>query len=690
VLRTSDYGVDFYGDILFTSEAVVERAPERVAAFVRASLRGWEYAFAHPEELADRILEMPGVRARGLTRDLLLAEAREMRDLALPDFVTLGHMNPARWRHIAQLLAQQGLASGDADLERFLFDADPPMDRELLGWLAGLVGLSFAGLALTALWSFQMRRTVAQKTLALRAEIRQRETAEAELRTSEERFRQIAENIHEVFWMTEPDKVGLLYVSPAYETIWGQTCASLYEDPAAWLKSVHPEDRERVAEAAQRQADGGYDEVYRIVLSDGSERWIRDRAYPIHDRDGRVYRVVGTAEDITEARRTEKQLLRAQRLESIGTLAGGIAHDLNNLLAPILMSVELLRRESTDVNVHSLADVLEGSARRAAALVRQILGFARGVEGAREAVHVSGLVDELRAMIDSSFPKDIRFESDVPSDAWPVLGDPTQMSQVLLNLALNSRDAMPKGGRLRLRVRNVELDRATPAAPGQPGRYLLLEWSDDGEGIPLAHRDRIFDPFFTTKEVGKGTGLGLAIVLGIVRSHGGNLDVQSEPGRGTTFRIHLPVLEAGVAGASAATTRRGLRGPSAGAGELVLVVDDERAILRLTRRVLEDAGYQVLTAEDGSTAMAAFAEHAAEIALVVTDLVMPKMDGPELIAALRVAAPGLPVIGTSGYFDGTTTPQLLALGVEKVLAKPFSREALLDAIREALESDPSG
>ncbi len=690
VLRTTDYGVDFYGDILFTSESEVQRDPERVAAFVRASLRGWEYAFAHPEELADRILELPGARERGLTRDLLLAEAREMHRLALPELVTLGHMNPGRWRHIAQLLAQQGLVPAEADLQGFLFDPDPPVSRKLLWWLAGLGAASLAGLALAALWNVQMRRRVAEKTLALRAEIAQRESAEAELRTSEERFRQIAENIHEVFWVISPDKPGMLYVSPAYEAIWGRTCQSLYENPGAWMESIHPEDRERIAHAATRQAVDGYDEVYRIVLPDGGERWIRDRAFPVLDGDGRVFRVVGTAEDVTEARRTEKQLLRAQRLESIGTLAGGIAHDLNNLLAPILMSVELVRKESNDVNVHSLADVVEASARRAAALVRQILAFARGVEGAKEVVQIAGLVEELRSMIDSTFPKDIRFESDVPGDVSSFLGDPTQVSQVLLNLALNSRDAMPKGGRLRLRVRDVRLDRASAASPWEPGPYLLLEWSDEGEGIPPEHRDQIFDPFFTTKEVGKGTGLGLAMVLAIVRGHGGHFDVESEMGRGTTFRIYLPALASSAGDAPAAPARRRLLEPAASSGELILVVDDEQTILRLTRRILEDAGYRVLTAEDGFKAAAAYAEHAEDIALVLTDLLMPKMDGLELITQLRRTAPGLPIIGTSGYFDESTVPQLQALGVERVLTKPFSRDALLDALQGAFGRDPSG
>ncbi len=353
------------------------------------------------------------------------------------------------------------------------------------------------------------------------------------------------------------------------------------------------------------------------------------------------------------------------------------------------MSVELLRQESNDVNVHSLADVVEASARRAAALVRQILAFARGVEGAKEVVQIAGLVDELRSMIDSTFPKDIHFESDVPDDVSSFLGDPTQVSQVLLNLALNSRDAMPKGGRLRLRVRDVRLDRASAASPWEPGPYLLLEWSDEGEGTSRAPGPDLRTPSSPPR---KSARAPVSDSPWSSRSCVVMADISTSRARWVAERPSHPSSGARVECGRRPGRSRPAEASRAGgeSGELILVVDDEQTILRLTRRILEDAGYRVLTAEDGFKAAAAFAEHPEDIALVLTDLLMPKMDGLELITQLRRTAPGLPIIGTSGYFDESTVPQLQALGVERVLTKPFSRDALLDALQGAFGRDPSG
>jgi PAS domain S-box-containing protein len=805
ILRSADYGIDFYGDTLFTTEHQAHDHPEQTAAFVRASRRGWEYAFHHPEEMVDRILQLPGVRERGITRELLVEEARVMRDLVLPDLVEIGHMNAGRWRRIAEIFVEQGLAPRGSDeahsarLSGFLF-APGQRDLTLLWWAFAVAGASVLGLLVVSQWNRQMARQVKARTAELADEIVQRRQVEQELRVSEERFREIAENIREVFWATDLGKREMVYVSPAYETIWGRSCASLYRDPWSWLEAIHPEDRERVAALAQRQEQGGYDTVFRIVRPDGELRWIRDRAYPIAGPDGEVYRVVGTAEDITdrrvieeqlreqaslldltgdailvtdldrtirywnrgaertygwtseeasgrragellgdegvregaweatlaqgewqgelnhlhargsrllvqsrwslvrdeqgaprsvleidtditERRRFEQQLYRAQRLESLGTLSGGIAHDLNNLLAPILMGVELIEHAAPNESVREVLRTIERSAKRGSDLVKQVLAFSRGIEGARVPVLVADLLRELRSIVESSFPKNIELRFDVAPRMWPVQGDLTQLSQVLLNLAVNARDAMPQGGHLAVRARNLELadERVSGLGTLGPGRYVVLEVVDDGSGISAENLERIFDPFFTTKPLGKGTGLGLSTVLGIVRSHGGVVEVESQLGQGTTFRLNLPAsvpeLELGPQGGRDAQAARGQ-------GQLLLLVDDEPAIRELAQRTLERAGYRVLTAAHGAEGLAVFASHRQEVQLVITDLMMPVMDGTALVQTLREQGCGLPVIAVSGLAADEAT--LAALGPCELLAKPYTGEALLRAVAMAV------
>ena len=336
-----------------------------------------------------------------------------------------------------------------------------------------------------------------------------------------------------------------------------------------------------------------------------------------------------------------------------GTLAGGLAHDLNNLLAPILMGIDLLRQLETRPDPVAVLTNMERSARRGADLVKQVLSFARGVEGERIAVHLAEIVREVRAIAQNTFPRNIAVEVEIPADLWAVTGDPTQLNQVLLNLCVNARDAMPRGGRLGVAARNLVVDALSAAFNrGVPaGRYVLLEVSDTGCGLPV---DRIFEPFFTTKEVGKGTGLGLSTVLGIVRSHGGVINVYSEPPKGSVFKVYLPAQPAGdSAGPVAAAPPEAL---PRGHGELILLVDDEPAILEVTQCTLETFGYRVITAEDGAQAIALFAAHPHEVAVVITDIMMPVMDGPALILALRRIDPKVRIIAASGLKAGSRPP----------------------------------
>jgi PAS domain S-box-containing protein len=617
-----------------------------------------------------------------------------------------------------------------------------------------------------------------------------RHTAEQALRDSETRFREMAENIGEIFYSYDTLHDRLLYASPAYETIWGRSLDEIYADSSAYLKHVLPEDVPAMEDVARRQLAGEQTQVdFRIRRPDGEVRWLSEHAVPIADASGKVERVVGTIHDVTAAkvaqsqlaeqaaliekardaiivlgldhqviywnhgaellygwtaaealgrsvrellyqdeaaflaatrtvlekgvwageigqftrsgqavtvdgrwtllrdpdgkprsilsintditgrRQLEQQFLRAQRMESIGTLAGGIAHDLNNVLAPVIMSVDLLKHRLADAADREILDIVGASARRGADMVQQILSFARGLEGRRVEVDVGRILQEVVRIIGDTFPKSIRVELDRAPALHTVHADPTQLHQVILNLCVNARDAMPDGGVLRLRAVNANNDEAR----------VRVEVEDTGTGIPANLLDKIFDPFFTSKDPGKGTGLGLSTALAIVRGHGGSLEVSSVPGEGTLFTMLLPALRRD--GERPAVTVS----PSLphGRGETVLVVDDEASIRHITRQTLEAYGYEVLDAADGAEGIALFIARRFEIDVVLTDMAMPRLDGQALIRELHRIDPCVPVIGVSGV--SSIPPLDEERETVRFLPKPYTTSALLTALREVLD-----
>jgi len=383
----------------------------------------------------------------------------------------------------------------------------------------------------------------------------------------------------------------------------------------------------------------------------------------------------------------EVRLLRAQRLESIGALASGIAHDLNNILAPIMMSAPMLRWGLKPDEIEKTLVSIETSAQRGADLVKQLLLFGRGVEGNRTVLQPKHLIKDIVRMVRETFPKAITVESKTAADLWLLTGDATQLHQVLLNLCVNARDAMPSGGKLSLTAENIQLDEhfASMVAEARPGPYVLLRVVDTGEGIPAAIIDRIFDPFFTTKEQGRGTGLGLSTVLGIVKSHGGFLDVRSEVGKGTTFSVYFPATPNNSTPLVDVPATVAI---AKGDGEMVLVVDDEPEILKITEQNLERNGYRTVLAHDGVDALVLFTQRRDEINAVLTDLEMPLMDGVALVRAIRKLDPNVQVIASSGI--GTAQgleermDQLKVLGVQTLLTKPYGADTLLHALQQAL------
>ncbi len=524
---------------------------------------------------------------------------------------------------------------------------------------------------------------------AVVVEITDRKRAEAALFESEQKFRQLAENIEDVFWVSAADLSQMIYVSPAYEKVWGRSLVDLYRNPHEWSEAIVPEDRERVLQLFSRILEGtsvtGVE--YRIRRPDQTLVWISDRGFPIRNARGEIYRQGGVATNITEKKRLESQFLRAQRMESIGTLAGGIAHDLNNVLAPILMSLDLLGDEQTAQERQDIIDILRSSAQRGTEMVKHLLTFARGIEGQKVHLQLKHVLRELQRILGQTLPKSIQIEMSFSDDLWLVLGDSTQLHQVLLNLCVNARDAMPHGGRLTIKAANFMVDDnfAAMRAEAVSGRYVTLSVADTGTGIPPEIRDRIFDPFFTTKGLDKGTGLGLATVQGIVRSHGGFITCYTEVDHGTDFHVYLPA----TAGERAHATELHPRELPVGKGERILVIDDEEAVRILTRKTLEAYGYEILLASDGAQGVAVCAREAGEIHLVITDLAMPLMDGPATIRAVRSLFPQMKILAWSGLDTGGKSTQPEPFGANAFLHKPFTAERLLLTVRDLLDRSPA-
>jgi two-component system, cell cycle sensor histidine kinase and response regulator CckA len=505
--------------------------------------------------------------------------------------------------------------------------------------------------------------------------------AEAILSESEERFRQLTENISEVFWMTDPGKREMLYVSPAYETIWGRTCKSLMERPHSFVDAIYPDDRPRVLASIQANSDIPYELEYRILRPDCSVRWIRDRAFPVRDAAGLLIRIAGVAEDVTEKRQLETQLRQSQKMQAIGQLAGGVAHDFNNLLSVIfghgallaaaMPSHERLRDSVVEINL---------AAERAAALTRQLLTFSRRQVFEPRVLDLESVVEESRSLLRRLIGEDVCLTVTPSRGLSRVSGDPDQINQVLMNLALNARDAMPKGGKLTISTREVDFAAGTQTDHPEmrPDRYVVLAVTDTGCGIAPEIQPRIFEPFFSTKS--DNTGLGLSVVDGIVKQNGGYVAVTSRPGLGTTFSIYLPA----VAERAEGLPPKSLSGPVTG-NETILLVEDEDPVREVTALLLESLGYEVLQVSNAKAALDLVENTRVKIDLIFTDVIMPGMSGREMVEALRLRDPGLKVLFQSGYTDDMVIGHGVLRAEVAFLQKPFTVDALAKKIRERLD-----
>jgi PAS domain S-box-containing protein len=444
-------------------------------------------------------------------------------------------------------------------------------------------------------------------------------------------------------------------------------------------------DQQENIDASLRRT-GGWAGERRQTARDGTKLTVFSRLTLTQEARGQPAAIIAISTDVTEKKQIEAQFLQAQRLENLGSLASGLAHDLNNVLGPVLMATAFLKERLPDEADQNMIAAMEASAKRGAGIVRQVLTFARGVKGERVPVNLSNLLRETVDIVTETFPPTIEVKFAAPKDLWPVIGDATQLHQILMNLCINARDAMPRGGALSLTAENMSIDEAFSAmVPGaRPGPHVCVKVADTGTGISQEHRKRIFEPFFTTKEKGKGTGLGLSTVMGITKSHGGFLRVKSAPGQGTCFEIYLPATPS----AELLPEWTVQKGPARGEGQTILVVDDELAIRLVAGRILDNAGYKAMCAADGSEAIAIYAKHGERIAGVVTDMVMPGMDGPTLARTLRQINPSLPILGITGLGEHDGAETFEALGLPALLIKPFTSEKLLRALSDALQAVP--
>ncbi len=502
---------------------------------------------------------------------------------------------------------------------------------------------------------------------------------------AEDMFREMAENIRDVFWVCAADTGRVLYVSPAYETIWGQPPDRLFTDAGGWLESSIDEDRDVVDEARSRLSRCvAFEAEYRIKRPDNSVRWVHDRGFPVAKKGGGPPKMVGVASDITERKRLESDLLQAQKMELVGKLAGGIAHDFNNLLTIISGYVSMLldKEGNPPASVEALKRVFTAS-RQATGLVRQLLLFSRKRAPKREVIDLNTEIEIMSGMLQRLLGEMILVDYEGSPQSPRVSADVGMLEQVLMNLAVNARDAMARGGHLNIAVSVLARGGSRPPmeAPPARGDYACIAVRDTGVGIPAPILPRIFEPFFTTKDEGRGTGLGLATARDIVKRHDGWIEVETSVGVGTVFRIYLPLTRVE---APPAPVPDAAHPPKAGKAT-ILLVEDEANVREFAAAVLQQDGYTLLQAKSGENGFEVWRWHSARIDLLLTDVVLPgELSGLQLAEKLRGEKPSLRVVLATGYSREAVAPQSPGGSSFYVLNKPYTPRSLLQAVREVL------
>ena len=548
--------------------------------------------------------------------------------------------------------------------------------------------LSKSGRRLTVLASVEKIELGGRACLLfINNDITERKESEAVAAETQERLRQLAESIHEGFWLSDARTRQLLYLSSGFERIWGRDRETLLSTQEPWLFAVHPEDHQLTASFHPEVNPQAMVE-YRILRQDGALRWVRIRGFQVKAPSGEVSRIAGIAEDITERRQLEIQFRQAQKMEALGTLSGGIAHDFNNILGAVFGNIHLSRMdlEPGHPALFRLTEI-EQAANRAKALVRQILAFSRQQPPSRKSISLQPIIHEVNSLLRASIPAGIDLITRVDTDAPNVFADAGQIHQVLLNLGTNSWQAMV-GDKGRIEIRLSRLEVNDPSAHGlsglKRGEHALVEVSDNGSGMDASTLEHIFEPFFTTKEIGRGTGLGLSVVHGIVQAHDGAVRVISKPGTGTTFSLYFPAVPAETTSEDASESPI-----HAGHGQRILLIDDESALANLASTLLRRLQYKVESFVDPAQGLAAFQSAPGRFDLVITDLHMPGMSGLDVLQVVRKVHPRIPVVVTSGLVTESVVNNVRSHGVSEFLQKPSGLRELSEAVWRALNSTPN-
>jgi PAS domain S-box-containing protein len=512
----------------------------------------------------------------------------------------------------------------------------------------------------------------------------EREHAEEELHAVETRYRALVERLPAITYIAEVGALGRWhYVSPQIQSILGFPPEEWMANSANWINHIHPEDRDHALAAEKRfwEAGGIFRAEYRMLARDGRILWFRDDAVYLRSGDSQKPVMQGVLYDITEHKHLEEQLRQSQKMEAVGQLAGGVAHDFNNLLMIIQGHNErILGHLTASHDAHKDANEIKEAVNRAAGLTRQLLAFSRKQVLQPRILDINIVVRDVAKMLHRLIGENVQVNLVTAPSLWHVKADQGQMEQVVLNLALNARDAMPHGGRLTIETSNLEISRPADQVPVRPGKYVLVKVSDTGTGMDTETQRHIFEPFFSTKELGKGTGLGLASVYGVIKQSGGGISFLSQLGHGTTFSVYLPE----ACELATANSHEAVALPESKGTETVLVVEDEDQIRDMVSEYLQQSGYTVLHAQNGRQALEIARRYKGLIHLLVTDVVMPELGGRELAEQLRHLRPRTKVLFTSGYLD-TTADDKPADQQAAILQKPFALNTLASKIREVLE-----
>ncbi|RMH32541.1 MAG: response regulator [Nitrospirae bacterium] len=619
---------------------------------------GWARAVSCPAGAVMIVMDHPAQKAKQLVDHL-----RQRKDLLIVPVDVSTVFRP--------------MSSSGSSPQEVVQDTARVSGASTLAWAV----LAYLNHAMGQYWkqmAEQTRQTLAERSAALHEESM--------------RFQQLSEHIHQVFWVLSADRQELVYVNPAYETVWGRSRASLSAQPMSFLSVVHPDDRDRILSAWSRQCERAWTEEFRISREEGVLRWIRSSVFPVTDEQGVLTHLAVLSEDITDRKRAEEvlekmeqQYRQASKLEALGTLAGGIAHDFNNILTAILGYTELalatVPKESRAQR--NLQEVLTAG-HRAKHLIQQILTFSRQGGTERTPVQLEPILRDAFTFLRASLPATIDIRMHLLSEAM-VLADPAQMNQVVVNLCSNAECAMREhGGVLEILLEDVLISeqRQDRVSTLPPGPYVRLTVRDTGHGIAPELLDRIFDPFFTTKQTADGSGMGLAVVHGIVTGHGGTIHAESALGRGTTVTVYLPAIPTPQPEKSASRT------PSLEGKESILFVDDEEALVRLGQELLSLLGYQVEVRTNSLEALELFRENPDRFDLVITDQTMPLMTGEQLARELLKIRPGLPIILCTGFSHTVTAEKAKALGIRAYLMKPLAIRDLAPIVRHVLDEDP--